>query len=78
MSSAPAIIARALPAIACDLATTKQRLACHYARLRTPTVDEDRDWQQLEDRRDALTAEFRAAFRAATGMDWDMAEETMS
>lgn len=78
MSAAPVTITRALSAVACDLATTKQRLACHYARLGDPTPEQDRDWDRLEDRRDALAIEFRAAFRAATGMDWDMAEEVMS
>lgn len=78
MTARPHHIARSLTSIACDMATTKQRLSCHYARMRDPTDDEDRDWRMLEDRRDALVAEFRAAFRAATGMDWNFAEEVMS
>jgi hypothetical protein len=73
MASQPHAIARSLPAIVIDLATTRQRLACHYAG-HGESVEMDR----LERRRFALEAEFEISFYEATGVNWTLAKESMS
>lgn len=80
MATAPATIVRRLPAIALDIATTRQRQSSLYTNTigREPDEDEDALWSDLDDRRYALEAEFKTAFLLETGLPWQMAYEVMS
>jgi len=70
----PHTISRELPAITLDLATTRQRFATLLSRIGddTPDAEEDRLWDELEQRQTALEIEFDAAVYAMTGVSWDM------
>lgn len=76
MATAIHTLTRTLPAIVSDMATTRQRRAALDAALIgiDPTREQDQLWGELDARLDALTAEFDAAFYAATGVSWDLAE----
>lgn len=71
MATQPIPITRTLPAIVCDLATTRQRLACVNARGSSEQCG--REWDALTDRLWALEAEFDAAFFAEHGVAFSLA-----
>lgn len=76
MASQPSTIVRPLAAIVCDLSTTKARLSSLTARLNgiEPDADEDRLWDELDQRQYALEQEFDIAMFRTTGVSWEMLE----
>lgn len=80
MATAIHTLTRTLPAIVSDMATTRQRRAVLDADMygSDPTRGQEQAMDELDARLDALTAEFDAAFYAATGVSWDLAEGVRS
>lgn len=76
MATAIRTIARDVSLIVNDLATTRQRQTALYASTigRDLSEQEDELWSKLDDRRDALEAEFDAAVFATTGVSWKLLE----
>lgn len=76
MATAIHTLTRDLPLIVTDMATTRARRASLDARLIgwEPTLGEEHEWDALDSRLDALEREFDAAFYAATGVSWTLAE----
>lgn len=59
---------RPVPTIVLDLTTIRQQLRSHYVRTADPSPSEEREWGQLEDRRQSVEAELDAAVIAAIGV----------
>lgn len=59
---------RPVPTIVLDLTTIRQQLRSHYVRIADPSPMEERECDQLEDRRGLVEAELDAAVIAAIGV----------